>query len=95
MSDRIVDIVGENVDCVVRGGEITDQSLVARHVGDLQLGMYAAPGYLQHFGTPEHPANCKRGGTRLWGFYGFARAKPCLTRCSGARSAWRPRATRN
>ena len=55
VSDRIVDIIGENVDCVVRGGEITDQSLVARHVGDLQIGIYAAPSYLQRVGTPVHP----------------------------------------
>jgi len=55
VSDRIVDIIGENVDCVIRGGEIVDQSLVARHVGDLKLGIYAAPSYLQRLGTPAHP----------------------------------------
>jgi DNA-binding transcriptional LysR family regulator len=54
-SDRKVDLIGENVDCVVRGGEITDQSLVARRVGDLQLGVYAAPAYLARSGTPAHP----------------------------------------
>ncbi len=54
-SDRKVDLIGENVDCVVRGGEIKDQGLVARHVGDLQLGVYAAPSYLAQAGTPLHP----------------------------------------
>jgi len=54
-SDRKVDLIGENVDCVVRGGEIKDASLVARHVGDLQLGVYAAPSYLAQAGTPSHP----------------------------------------
>ena len=34
VSDRRVDLIGENVDCVVRGGELTDQSLIARRVGD-------------------------------------------------------------
>ena len=42
-SDRMVDLIGENVDCVVRGGEITDQSLIARRVGELRLRIYAAP----------------------------------------------------
>jgi DNA-binding transcriptional LysR family regulator len=55
-SDRKVDLIGDNVDCVVRGGAVTDQSLVARHVGDLQLGVYAAPAYLARAGTPLHPA---------------------------------------
>jgi DNA-binding transcriptional LysR family regulator len=55
VSDRIVDMIGENVDCVVRGGELTDQSLVARRVGDLKLKVYAAPSYLERVGTPVHP----------------------------------------
>ena len=54
-SDRKVDLIGESVDCVVRGGEIKDGSLVARHVGDLQLGVYTAPSYLAQAGTPSHP----------------------------------------
>ncbi|MES2901555.1 MAG: LysR family transcriptional regulator [Pseudomonadota bacterium] len=54
-SDRKVDLIGENVDCVVRGGEIMDQSLIARRVGELQLGVYAAPSYLARAGTPIHP----------------------------------------
>jgi DNA-binding transcriptional LysR family regulator len=38
VSDRNIDVIGENVDCVVRGGEITVPSLAVKHVGDLQLG---------------------------------------------------------
>ncbi|MBA4245649.1 MAG: LysR family transcriptional regulator [Pseudomonas sp.] len=68
VSDRIVDIIGENVDCVVRGGEITDQSLVARHIGDLQLGIYATPGYLQRAGTPGHPRELGEGAHSTVGF---------------------------
>lgn len=55
VSDRRVDLVGDNVDCVVRGGTITNPSLIARQVGDLVLGVYAAPVYLQRAGTPPHP----------------------------------------
>lgn len=68
VSDRVVDIISENVDCVVRGGEITDQSLVARHVGDLQLGIYAAHSYLQRFGMPEHPRELEEGKHKTVGF---------------------------
>lgn len=75
VSDRIVDIIGENVDCVVRGGEITDQSLVARHVGDLKLGIYATPGYLQRFGTPVHPRELKEGQHKTIGFLWFRTGK--------------------
>ena len=55
VSDRRVDMVADNVDCVVRGGSLTDPSLIARHVGDLPLRVFAAPVYLQRAGTPAHP----------------------------------------
>lgn len=68
VSDRKVDLIGDNVDCVVRGGELTDQSLVARHVGDLQLGVCAAPGYLERAGTPSHPRELEDTHHRIVGF---------------------------
>lgn len=51
VSDRVVDLIGDNVDCVLRGGEINDQSLIARHVGDLHIGVYVAPSYLERLGA--------------------------------------------
>ena len=64
-SDRKVDLIGDNVDCVVRGGAVDDQSLVARHVGDLQLGVYAAPAYLARAGTPLHPSELQEETHRI------------------------------
>jgi LysR family transcriptional regulator for bpeEF and oprC len=55
VSDRPVDLIGENVDCVLRGGEITDQSLVARRIGEFHTLISASPEYLQRHGTPKHP----------------------------------------
>ncbi len=56
VTDRPVDLVGENVDCVVRGGELTDQSLIARRIGELHMVTCAAPSYLAHHGEPTHPS---------------------------------------
>ena len=64
-SDRMVDVIGENVDCVIRGGAIADQSLMARQVGDLQLAVYAAPAYLARAGTPVHPAELESEQHRI------------------------------
>ena len=55
VSVREVDVIGDNVDCVIRGGVPSDQALVARHLGDLQFGLHAAPAYLQRVGAPVHP----------------------------------------
>lgn len=59
VSDRGVDLIGDNMDCVLRGGQITDQSLIARHVGDLQIGVYVAPAMWNALALPHTRASCK------------------------------------
>lgn len=68
VSDRNVSLIDDSVDCVIRGGEITDISLVARHIADLPLGVYAAPGYLALHGTPAHPRELQEGTHRVVGY---------------------------
>ena len=64
-SDRKVDLISENVDCVVRGGKVKDDALVARHLGDLELGVYAAPSYLAQTGRPSHPDQLRDARHRI------------------------------
>lgn len=60
VSDRVVDLIGDNVDCVIRGGELTDQSLVARRIGNVEFITVATPAYLAQRGTPTHPQDIER-----------------------------------
>lgn len=53
MSDRRVDLVQEAVDCVIRGGELEDSTLVARRIGSFQFLTCAAPSYLERHGVPH------------------------------------------
>lgn len=55
VSDRQIDILGENVDCAIRVGEITDQSLIARRISEMSLVTCAAQSYLERHGMPRHP----------------------------------------
>lgn len=55
--DRPVDLVAERVDCVLRGGEIMDPTLIARRVGEFELIACASTGYLARHGQPAHPAD--------------------------------------
>lgn len=55
VSDRPVDLITDNVDCVIRGGDLVEQSLVARRIGNLSLITVATPAYLKQHGTPQHP----------------------------------------
>jgi LysR family transcriptional regulator for bpeEF and oprC len=52
-TDRPVDLVHEGIDCVIRGGDINDESLVARRLGDFRMLTYAAPSYLAKHGEPK------------------------------------------
>ncbi|MFG6488555.1 LysR family transcriptional regulator [Roseateles sp. BYS78W] len=61
VSDRSVDLVGDNVDCVIRGGAMASSSLVARRLGEAVLLTCASPNYLKQFGTPAYPDELKNG----------------------------------
>ncbi len=52
-TDRPVDLIAEGVDCVIRGGLVHDESLVARPLGRFKVVTCAAPAYLERFGTPK------------------------------------------
>ena len=82
VSDRMVDLIDENVDCVLRGGEPGDPSLVARHVGDLGIGLYAAPAYLARVGRPAHPRELEAAPHQIVGFLrsSTGRTLPCTLR---------------
>ena len=54
-SDRMVDVIEEGFDAVIRTGKPEDSRLMARHLGHYQLVLVASPGYLAQYGTPQHP----------------------------------------
>lgn len=51
--DRLVDLVREGIDCVIRAGELKDSDMVARSLGQLEEITCASPDYLQRVGTPK------------------------------------------
>ncbi|WP_109126328.1 LysR family transcriptional regulator [Dyella sp. C11] len=55
VSDRHVDLVGDAVDCVIRGGELTDTSLVARRIASFDYVTCASAAYVKKHGMPSHP----------------------------------------
>jgi DNA-binding transcriptional LysR family regulator len=55
LSDRLVDIVNEDIDVAVRIGLLDDSTLVAIRLADNQRVVVASPSYLAARGTPGHP----------------------------------------
>jgi len=50
--DRLVDLVREGIDCVLRAGELQDSEMVARPVARLAQVTLASPDYLARHGVP-------------------------------------------
>jgi DNA-binding transcriptional LysR family regulator len=55
LGNRPTDLVAEGVDCAVRTGEIFEQALVARRIGELKVICCATPEFLAAHGTPRSP----------------------------------------
>ena len=60
LSDRVIDIVNESVDCAVRVGDLPDSSLVSVRLADNRRLCVATPAYLKRAGTPKHPSELSR-----------------------------------
>jgi len=52
-TDRMVDLVREGFDCVVRVGLLADSSLIARPLGSLRVVNCASPAYIETYGMPR------------------------------------------
>lgn len=74
LSDRLVDLINENIDCAIRIGELTDSSLVSVRLGEMRRMVVASPAYLVEHGVPRAPADLARhnclslGQQRGWVF---------------------------
>jgi len=76
VSDRPVDLVGENVDCVLRAGDLTDQSLVARRLGEFHSIVCASPAYLARHGVPLHPLELEQPGHTVVNYFSHRTGRP-------------------
>ncbi|WP_435674027.1 LysR substrate-binding domain-containing protein [Pseudomonas denitrificans (nom. rej.)] len=96
LSDRLVDLIDESFEAVIRIGPLDDSSLVARPLAAYRLIACAAPAYLAEHGTPQTPDDLEghhclgltawpasvSGGGRCWG----VKACNCWPRAAAFRS---------
>jgi len=68
--DRLVDLIKEGCDCVIRVGQPADSELIGRRLGALEEGTFASPEYLARHGTPQVPGDL--AGHRMIGFISSA-----------------------
>src|SRR5207244_12754693 len=60
LSDRVVDIVNEGVDCAVRVGDVPDSARVSVRLAENRRLCVATPAYLKRAGAPKHPSELAR-----------------------------------
>ena len=74
LSDRLVDLINENIDCAIRIGDLTDSSLISVRLGEMRRMVIASPAYLVEHGVPRTPDDLERhnclslGQQRGWVF---------------------------
>jgi len=59
-NDRVVDLIREEIDLVVRVGAVREPHLIARRVVNTRLLTCASPEYLHTHGTPSAPEDLRR-----------------------------------
>jgi DNA-binding transcriptional LysR family regulator len=64
---RYVELVKERFDLAVRAGVLTDSSLLARKIGETELGLFASPAYLDTAGRPQRLADVAAHECVLYG----------------------------
>lgn len=75
-SDRLVDVIDEGFDVVMRTGEPTDSRLMSRPLGNYRLQLVASPDYLARHGTPTVPADLVRHACLQHKFPSTGRLEP-------------------
>jgi DNA-binding transcriptional LysR family regulator len=76
LTSRFADLVKEGFDLAVRAGPLVDSSLLARKLGETEIGLFASPAYLDRAGRPRRLSD-------------LARHDCILYRAAGATAVWR------
>jgi len=71
LTERVVDLVEENIDIAIRSGRLPDSSMIAKHLMDNDFLLCASPHYIAEYGYPNSPHdlsnyNCIRYSYSGW-----------------------------
>lgn len=59
-NDRVIDVIAEGVDAVIRSGDFGDSLLKARRLGSFRQMLVGAPGYFASRGMPSKPQDLRQ-----------------------------------
>lgn len=67
-SDRLVDVIEEGFDAVIRSGDLTDSRLMARTIGSCRKVLIGSPDYFQRHGLPKVPEDLAQHACLIYRF---------------------------
>lgn len=76
LTDRMVDVVEEGFDAVIRTGQPRDSRLMARPLGEFHMVLVASPLYLQQRGVPQIPADLAEHACLRHTFHATGKLEP-------------------
>ncbi|MEQ9683814.1 MAG: LysR family transcriptional regulator, partial [Rhodospirillales bacterium] len=68
LDDRVVNVVDEGYDVVIRITELPDSSLIARRLAPFRIATCASPAYWDAHGRPKHPADLRNHACLLYSY---------------------------
>jgi len=66
LSDRMVDVIDEGYDLVIRIANLSDSSLIARKLAHCEFTLCASPGYIHQHGEPNVPEDLSNHACLLY-----------------------------
>ncbi|WP_416424547.1 LysR family transcriptional regulator [Pseudomonas sp. App30] len=75
-SDRMVDVIAEGMDAVIRSGDVLDSRLRARTLGAFRLILVGAPGYFATRGIPTTPEQLRDHACLFYRFHSNGQLQP-------------------
>ncbi|WAH55632.1 LysR family transcriptional regulator [Pseudomonas silvicola] len=75
-SDRMVDVIAEGMDAVIRSGDVVDSRLKARTLGSFRLVLVGAPAYFAQHGTPGTPEQLRNHACLFYRFHSNGQVQP-------------------
>jgi DNA-binding transcriptional LysR family regulator len=71
LTERVIDLVEDNVDIAIRSGRLLDSNLIARKLASNNFLMCASPQYLSEHGSPETPRTLDEFDCIRYGYAGW------------------------
>lgn len=75
-NDRLVDVIGEGYDAVLRSGDVADSRLRARQLGRFRFRLVASADYFARRGRPQRPDDLTAHACLFYRFAGSGQLQP-------------------